>query len=374
MLCVAPLVRGADTPAEYKSKYRIINVHLHCKSPTEEVLRAQFEADDRVGVVADVILDGGSPEGSLPAWIKLKQKLPDRLIVFYKLSFKNVDKPTFFTDIVTEIEDAARQGIQGVKVWKDLGMYNRDASGKLLRADDERLDPFWNKCVELKLPVVWHSADPKEFWLPLNYNSIHYGVRKDKDQFTDPTAMPAWEKLLLQRETVMKRHPNLIVIGAHYGSMSFDLDRLAKTFDQFPNFYADTAARAGIIGRLNPAAVRDFFTKYQDRLMFGTDGLTLLGGRKETKTGNIYLYPSDDPNWLVIDPTNRVKVKRWQDRFAIYNYGQAFQYFETDNRDLHDPMDPGSWLRFPGIKLPPEVLEKLYHANAERLIPGIKKN
>lgn len=373
-LLFASIVRADDAPTDYKSIYRVINVHLHCVTPTEEVLRAQFEVDERVGVVSDVILDGGSPEGTLPAWINLKKKFPDRLIVFFKLDFKHVDRPTFFSDIVSEIDDAVRQGIQGVKVWKDLGMYNRDAAGTLLRADDTRLDPFWNKCAELKLPILWHSADPKEYWLPLTYNSVHYGLRKDKDQFTDPAVMPAWETLLMQRETVMKRHPDLIVIGAHYGSMCFDLERLGKTFDHFPNFYADTAARARILARANPLAIRDFFTKYQDRLLFGTDGQILVSGRKQTNKGNIYLYPGDDPTLLKIDPSDPVKVKQWQDR-AAFNYGQAFQYFETDRPGLEDPVHSGGpWLRFPGVKLPPDVLEKLYHANAERLIPGLKTN
>jgi hypothetical protein len=371
ILFLTAALRAADPAPDFKSKYRVINVHLHCISPVEAGVRAEIEVDDRVGVSNVVVLDGGAPEGSLPAWIKLKQKFPDRLIVFYKLSFKHIDNPTFFADIVHEIDDAARQGIQGVKVWKDLGMYNRDAAGKLLRADDPRLDPFWNKCAELKLPILWHAADPKEYWFPLTYNSIHYGLRKEKDQFADRTVMPAWEQLLVQRETVMQRHPNLIVIGAHFGSMSFDLERLGRTFDRYPNFYVDTAARLRIIGRLNPPAVRDFFTKYQDRLLFGTDGGILAGGRKPSKTGNIYLYPPDDPNWIMIDPADRAAVRKWQDRSA-FNYGQAFQYFETDTPGLEDPAHSGGpWLRFMGVKLPPDVLEKLYHANAERLIPGL---
>ncbi|MGH9810680.1 MAG: amidohydrolase family protein, partial [Terriglobia bacterium] len=66
-----------------------------------------------------------------------------------------------------DLERAAKMGVQGVKVWKDLGMYVRDGRGRILASDDERLDPFWNKCGELGLPMLIHAADPKEYWFPL---------------------------------------------------------------------------------------------------------------------------------------------------------------------------------------------------------------
>lgn len=363
---------AADGPEDFKSAYRVINVHLHCVAPTEGAIRAEIAVDDRVGVSSVVVLDGGAAAGNLSTWIDLKKKFPDRLIVFYKLRFNDVAKPTFFADIVREIEEAKAAGIQGVKVWKDFGMINRDGDGKLLKEDDPRLDPFWAKCAQLKLPILWHSADPREYWFPLTYNSVHYGLRKEQDQYYKIADMPPWEALLVGRENVMRRHPNLIVIGAHMGSMSFDLERLGKTFDQFPNFYADTSARLRILGRLNPVAVRDFFVKYQDRLLFGTDGGILSGGRKNNGSGNIFLYPSEDPNILVIAPSDVPRVKSWQDR-AARDYGLGLQYFETDRPGLEDPMHSGgAWFRMNGIKLPPEALEKLYHANAERIIPGIK--
>src|SRR5437870_3923379 len=96
----------ADPVPEYKSKYRVINVHLHCGAPRQDVLRAEFEVDDRVGVASVVILDAGSPAGSLPAWLEMKKKFPDRLIVFYKLNFRpqDLEKSTFFSDIVRELQ------------------------------------------------------------------------------------------------------------------------------------------------------------------------------------------------------------------------------------------------------------------------------
>src|SRR4029079_12152497 len=116
----------------------------------------------------------------------------------------------------------AKQGIQGVKVWKDLGMSVRDASGKLLAVDDPRLDPFWEKCGQLKLPVLIHTADPKEYWYPLTYHSIHYGLRTEADQHYHNPEMASWVELMRQRDHVLEKHPQTTFIGNHFGSMEFD--------------------------------------------------------------------------------------------------------------------------------------------------------
>jgi predicted TIM-barrel fold metal-dependent hydrolase len=372
-LVASPLtLPGADPEKTYKTSYRVINVHRHCTRANEEAVRAELEVEDRVGIRAFVNLDGGPPDGNLPAWMKLRDKHPGRLIVFFMLDVRRADRPTFFQDALRDLERAAQLGAQGVKVWKDLGMYARDASGKLIKADDPRLDPFWTRCGELDLPVLIHTADEREYWQPLTFNSFHYGLRVEKDQHCHNPAMPSWEELIRQRDAILQRHPQTTFIGAHMGSLSFDLRRLGETFDKYPNFSVDTAARQRILGRLNPNAVRDFFVKYQDRILFGTDDLVLNGGRKPGSSGNINIYPRDDPSWLCVNPRNAEAVRRWQDR-AAFDYAQYLQFFETDRLDLLDPnRSAGGWLRIPGIKLPKEVLEKIYHANAEKRIPGLK--
>jgi len=366
-----PVVRAADPGPLYKTKYRVINIHRHCGVATEAAVRAELEVMDRVGMSVVTILDADSPVGSLYAWTKLRQQFPDRLVVFWKPGFAKVKEETFFTDLVRDLEKAAKLGAQGVKIWKDLGMYLRDSHDTLLKADDPRLDPFWEKCGELGLPVLIHVADEREYWYPLTPNSIHYGLRTEKDQHYNNPDMPKWEELIRQRDAVLNAHPKTTFIGAHMGSLSLDLKRLGETFDRYANFYVDTAARQRILGRLNPPAIRDFFVKYQDRILFGTDDLVLFKGRDRPASGNISVYPADDPGWLTVDPADAPAVKRWQDR-AAFDYAQYLQYFETDRLGLTDPnRSGGSWLRIPGVKLPPEVLEKLYHANAEKRVPGL---
>ncbi|MGE3805093.1 MAG: amidohydrolase family protein, partial [Gemmataceae bacterium] len=223
--------------------------------------------------------------------------------------------------------------------------------GKLIPGDDPRLDPLWARCGELGIPVLIHMADPKEYWYPLTPNTFHYGMKAESSQFYDRDKMPSWEELIRQRNNILKKHPKTKFIGAHMGSLTFDLKQLGETFDKYPNFHVDCSARTRILGRLNPQAVRDFFTKYQDRILFGTDSSVLNN----------------------VKPSDAAGVAAWQDRAARF-YARHLEYFETNQVGLVEPYGWGKeWLRITGVKLPPEVLEKFYHGNAERLIPGLAR-
>jgi uncharacterized protein len=360
----------------YKTTYRVVNVHHHWGDPDADAVRAQIEAMDANGVAAAVNLDAGRTDGTLPAWIALEKKHPGRFVNFAKFTlkdFQRIGEPAFFQDLVRELEAAAKMGIRGVKIWKDLGMVIKDEKGALLKVDDPRLDPFWAKCGELGLVVFIHTADPKEYWYPLTYNSLHYGARTEEQQYYKIPGMPRWEDLIEQRDNVVRKHPKTTFIGAHFGSMTFDLQGLAERLDRFPNFHVECAARLRILGRLNPKAVRDFFVKYQDRIMFGTDGLVLLSRKPSPEKRNILTYPIDDPDYVRQDAKDPAVVAKWKDGQVRF-HSRSFEYFETDRTDLVDPLgfEPG-WAMLSGAKLPAEVLEKFYHANAERLIPGIAR-
>jgi len=378
-LCLAVLLGATPAPqAErptYKTSYRVINVHHHWGAPDADAVRAQIDAMDQAGVVATVNLDAGRTDGTLPAWIALEKQHPGRFVNFAKFTakdFERIKEPAFFEELVRELERAATLGIRGVKMWKDLGMLIRDGNGTLLKIDDPRLDPFWAKCGELGLPVLIHSADPREYWYPLTPNSLHYGARTEEQQYYKIPGMPKWEDLIEQRDNVVRKHPKTTFIGAHFGSMTFDLQGLAERLDRFPNFHVECAARLRILGRLNPKAVRDFFAKYQDRILFGTDGMVLSTRKPGTGSKNILVYPVDDPDWVQSDPKDADAVRRWKEG-QFRTYARYFEYFETDRTDLLDPSHfEESWVRLAGAKLPPDVLEKFYHGNAERLIPGLR--
>ena len=106
--------------------------------------------------------------------------------------------------------------------------------------------------------------------------------------------------------------------------------------------------------RLRSRELRDLIYKperfLQDRILFGTDSSVLYGVRSDDADG----------------------IKKWQDKTARF-YSRHLEYFETDHANLVEPYGYAKdWLRLAGAKLPPEVLEKFYHGNAERLIPALR--
>lgn len=348
-----------STDALYKTSYRVIDIHGHAPLPSETAVSARLQMFDRVGVAAFNVLlyepegwpyAGGWSDLNLLEWLRLRQQFPERLLVFGTVDFRRAAKePTFWGDIVVELERAVRLGMQGVKIWKNLGMHYRDADGKLLRMDDPRLDPFWQKCGDLGIPVFVHAADPKEYWYPRSYNTYQYESEWTA-RYYQHAVVPKWEDLIAQRDNIVKKHPKTTFIGAHFASLSSDFDELAKTLDKYPNLFVECGARLRFMYRYHPHAVRDFFVKYQDRILFGTDNA--LADAK-----------------LLNDAES---LRQFEERRAIF-YSRHLEYFETDHIGI---IEPGGtyreWMRLTGVKLPPEVLEKFYHANAEKLIPGFK--
>jgi uncharacterized protein len=345
-------------PPIYKSTYRVIDVHGHAPLPSEAAVRAHFEAMDRAGATAFNVLlyepegwpfAGGWSEPNLLEWLELRKRFPERLLVFGTVDFRRVPKePTFWTDIVQELERGVLRGMQGVKIWKNLGMHYRDADGKLLRIDHPRLDLFWKKCGDLGVPVFIHAADPKEYWYPKSYNTYQYEAEQTA-QYYKHALVPPWEDLIAQRDAVVKRHPKTTFIAAHFASLSNDFDALAKTLDSYRNLFVECGARLRFLYRYHPHAVRDFFVKYQDRILFGTDNSMADARLLENAAG----------------------LRQFKDQRALF-YSRHFEYFETDHLGLIEPFGAyREWMRLTGVKLPPAVLEKFYHANAERLIPGL---
>jgi predicted TIM-barrel fold metal-dependent hydrolase len=134
------------------------------------------------------------------------------------------------------------------------------------------------------------------------------------------------------RNRVIARHPNTTFIAAHFGNDAEDLQQLAQWLDRYPNLTIEFSSRLNELGR-QPYSARAFFEKYQDRIMLGTDGPF---------------------------PEERLRIY-W--RF-LETFDEYFPYSEKS------PPPQGDW-RIYGLGLPPEILKKVYYANAARIIPGV---
>lgn len=174
-----------------------------------------------------------------------------------------------------------------------------------LHPDDARLDAFWTKCAELKMPVNIHMADHPSCWTPLD---IYQEERTPDYQHFNQYGkdVPSFDELIAMRNRTLEKHPKTIFIACHMGNQGHNLAALSQAMDKYPNLYLDTSARDYEIGR-TPGSSAKFLAKYRKRIVFGTD----MGRRKVCTratgdclkpTTNIFPVESDgditDLNWL----------------------------------------------------------------------------
>ena len=164
-----------------------------------------------------------------------------------------------------------KNGANGLKVFKNLGFSVNDVSGKRVTVDDPRLDPIWEKCADLKIPVLIHTADPKSFWdKKKKKNERWLELVTHPERKRGPDNPVPWEVLIEEQHRMFKKHPRTTFIAAHFGWYPNDLGKLGKLLDDMPNVNVEFGAVIAELGR-QPRMARQFFEKYQDRIMFGKD-------------------------------------------------------------------------------------------------------
>jgi hypothetical protein len=226
---------------------------------------------------------------------------------------------------------------------------HKDANGNLIPVDDHRLDPLWVKAGELGVPVLIHTADPLAFFQPLDENNERWEeLQAHLDWHFGTPEFPDHDTPLAQRNRVIERHPGTTFIGAHLGNYPENLAYVDACLGLYPNFYVDTSARIGEIGRHPAEETRAFFLKHQDRVIFGTD--LVIG-------------------WDALDDRARQDMAEFN-----HFYDGHWRFFETGDREIEYPDFPiqGRW-KVDAVGLPDDVLEKLYIRNAQQLTPGLQE-
>ncbi len=147
--------------------------------------------------------------------------------------------------------------------------------GKFVMVNDPRLDTVLNYLGKNQIPVIGHNGEPKDCWLPLEemtFSKGYYGSHPEYHMFLHPE-YPSYEDQINARDNMLEKHPDLKFIGAHLGSLEWSLDELAKRLNKYPNLDVDLTRMPNLqLHTLNNRQkTRDFFIKYQDRLIYGTD-------------------------------------------------------------------------------------------------------
>ncbi|MGH9753033.1 MAG: amidohydrolase family protein [Blastocatellia bacterium] len=309
-----------------RAKFPAIDYHNHLDAQApDEVLRVMDDCD--IERVVNITMRVG--EEALEMIDRWRNFAPDRFATIGWMDWSDLGKPDFFFKRAVErLERLVERGACGIKIWKDLGLTLRDGAGELLRVDDERLAPLFEKAAELNAPVMFHTADPDAFFLPID---------RFNERYEELAAHPDWgfhgshfskDELLAQRDRVFERHPKTVFVAAHVAEKAENLAYVSALLDKHPNLYIDIGARIAELGR-QPYTAREFFIRHAGRILFGTD--------------------------LVPD----VEMYRLHFRFLE----TADEYFDYPSHASRQ----GRW-RIYGLHLPDEVLWKVYRENALRLL------
>lgn len=329
----------------------VIDSHVHL-SPNMQALAVALEIFDRVGIGRFVVKSAG-PVGSprYQASLAMQRVLGDRMRAFANIEWQGIDDPRFGERQAALLERAKADGIVGIKVFKALGLGVRTADGALLSVEDARLDPIFEACGRLGLIFAWHIADPVAFFQPPTPDNERYDELKIAESWSfHGKDYPSFETLMAQQERRIRKHPNTTFLLIHLGNNAEDLGYVDRLLDTYPNVFVDVSARVPEFGRHPADAVRAFFIKHQDRILFGSDLIVDFDGRLQL--GSVWHVPDQQPG---IDEAVEFFVRHWR-------------YFETDEAQIEHPTPiQGRW-KVDAIGLPPAVLHKLYVANAERLI------
>ncbi|MGZ7033380.1 MAG: amidohydrolase family protein, partial [Thermoanaerobaculia bacterium] len=155
-----------------RAKYPFIDVHNHQESDMSDADVKKLVADmDSINLAVMVNLSGGWAEQFRKRSAMLKGRYPKRFVTFANIDWHGVDQPGFGERAAKQLEEDVRNGAQGLKIFKDLGMFVTDSKGNRVHTDDPRLDPIWEKAADLGIPVLIHTGEPRAFWLPVDkYN------------------------------------------------------------------------------------------------------------------------------------------------------------------------------------------------------------
>ena len=327
------------TLEDFKSVKKF-DTHIHINTDeTTFIKQAQIDNFRFLDIVDDRPFGLPMADQQKLAILHLKN-FPDRMAFATTFSVKDWNSKDWAEKTIAELKHSISNGARAVKIWKNIGMDLRDENGKFVMVNNSRLDPVLNYLAKNHIALIGHNGEPRDCWLPLDkmtFSQGYYGSHPEYHMFLHPE-YPSYEDQISARDNMLEKHPDLKFVGAHLGSLEWSLDELAKRMDKFSNMRVDLSRMPNL--RLhaltNWQKTHDFFIKYQDRLIYGSD-----------KAINSSANPAE-------------LQKRIHDEWI-----SDWRFFVTA-----DEISLTGFGELKGLHLPREVIDKIYLKNAEKWLSG----
>lgn len=351
--CGAPAVNNTnkeDTVAYYtKDDYLTvgkIDAHVHIWTADTTIVHVAREDNFRMLTIV-VDEDPGIILQEQYA-VQHQKQFPQYVSFATSFTVDDWDSPDWSKKTIDKIKTSVANGAIGVKIYKNIGMTLKDKQGHFVMIDNPRFDEMLDYLTKANIPVIGHLGEPKDCWLPLdqmliNSNRKYYMKHPEFHMYAHPS-YPSYEQQIAARDHMLEKHPQLQFVGAHLGSLEWNTDTLAMHLDKLPNMAVDMAARISSLQFLASKdwqKVHDFFIRYQDRLIYGTDRSA--------------------------EPTSKTPAE--VAKFIHDAWLEDWVFFTTSDT-LHSSSFEGS---FTGLRLPKTVIDKIYRTNAEKWFKGLNR-
>jgi predicted TIM-barrel fold metal-dependent hydrolase len=325
------------------------DVHVHLNANDHAFIKQSEEDNFKlITINVDVFSEFPTIEEQQELAIELSETFPGTVNYACTFSVKNFSDNTWTEETIASLKSSFSKGAIAVKVWKNIGMELKDGGGNFVMIDHPKFDPIFNFLVENHIPLIGHLGEPKNCWLPIEEMTVkgdvnYFSTHPKYHMYLHPE-YPSYEDQINARDHMLEKHPGLQFIGAHLGSLEWDVDELSKRLDKFPNMAVDTASRISHLqhqAKTNWQKIYEFCIKYQDRIIYGTD---------------IIVHPAKDYSEMK-KQSHDIRKRHWN--------------FFTSGEMMCVPKVEGE---FKGLKLSREVVDKIYYANAEKWFTAITEN
>lgn len=321
-------------------KIEKIDVHAHALTYRPDFVQ-QAKQDNFILTSINVEVPDLPPVDSQQYYVlQLHREFPNNIYLVTTFETKTINEPGWADRQLEYLKKSFDSGALGIKVWKNIGMAIRDKDSNFIMIDNPIFAPIFNYLKQNHIPVIGHLGEPKNCWLPLdsmttNNDREYFAQHPQYHMYLHPE-YPSYEAQIKARDNLLEKHPDLKFIGAHLASLEWDVDEIAKRLDKFPNMSVETAARMGQLQYQsfeNWQKVHDFFIKYQDRIMYGTD---------------LEQSHTDNP-----DSVRKNAHETWIRDWRYFTTGDSLQSTMVNSK-------------FKGLNLPTEVIDKIYYTNANK--------
>lgn len=322
------------------------DVHFHYNTFDDTILK--FADSIGMHIVSVNVNASESIDMQLDIATHLQKQHPGKIEFLGTFAVDDFGKDGFVEQVIARIDHCMNLGARGIKIWKNIGMALQDENGNYVMADHPAFAPIFAYLEKQEIPLIAHLGEPLNCWLPIDEmteksNQAYYRKHPQYHMYLHPE-MPSYEKQIIARDQLLVKYPKLSFVGAHIGSLEWSIDEVAKRFDAHPRFTIDISARIQYLylqAIQNRTKMQSFLTKYQDRILYGTD-IT----HSETE-------PAD------IEAMRKRLHDKWLQNWHFFATEETIPTTQFVDESLPKQMN--------GLRLPRVIVDKIFSGNAKRI-------